>query len=220
MNRGEIWLAQVGRKRRPVLVLTRSQVIDVRERVTVAEVTTSIRNIAAEVAFEHHDAGLDQPSVINCDGIHTVAQASLTHATSGPSAAPRWRRSARRSATPSAADSRGVITVGAGCRWNAVLPATLAEGLMPPVLPDYIGQTVGGTLSVGGIGAMSFREGAQIDHVVACAPSPGTAGSSVARSGSHRELFEMLLAGQGQVGVIVEATLRLVPAPSTCACTT
>ena len=38
---------------------------------------------------------------------------------------------------------------------------------MPPVLPDYIGQTVGGTLSVGGIGAMSFREGAQIDHVVA-----------------------------------------------------
>ena len=37
---------------------------------------------------------------------------------------------------------------------------------MPPVLPDYIGQTVGGTLSVGGIGAMSFRAGAQIDHVV------------------------------------------------------
>src|SRR5262245_45252644 len=58
------------------------------------------------------------------------------------------------------------ITVGAGCRWNAVLPQTLAQGLMPPVLPDYIGQTVGGTLSVGGIGAMSFREGAQIDHVV------------------------------------------------------
>ena len=78
MNRGEIWFAQVGRKRRPVLVLTRPEVIDVRELVTVAEVTTSIRNIAAEVEFEHDDAGLDRPSVINCDGIHTVAQASLT----------------------------------------------------------------------------------------------------------------------------------------------
>ncbi len=78
MNRGEIWLAQVGRKRRPVLVLTRSQVIEVRELVTVAEVTTSIRNIAAEVRFEHHHAGLDRPSVINCDGLHTVAQASLS----------------------------------------------------------------------------------------------------------------------------------------------
>jgi mRNA interferase MazF len=78
MNRGEIWLAQVGRKRRPVLVLTRSQVIDVRELVTVAEVTTSIRNIAAEVSLERDDAGLDRRSVINCDGIHTVAQASLS----------------------------------------------------------------------------------------------------------------------------------------------
>ncbi|MGH8986583.1 MAG: type II toxin-antitoxin system PemK/MazF family toxin [Acidimicrobiia bacterium] len=78
MNRGEIWLAQVGRKRRSVLVLTRPDVIDVRELVTVAEVTSTIRNIAAEVDSEHDDPGLDRPSVINCDGIHTVAQSSLT----------------------------------------------------------------------------------------------------------------------------------------------
>ena len=78
MNRGEIWLAQVGRKRRPVLVLTRSQVIDVRQLVTVAEVTTSIRNLAAEVSLEQDDVGLDRPSVVNCDGIHTVAQATLS----------------------------------------------------------------------------------------------------------------------------------------------
>ena len=77
MNRGEIWLAEVGRKRRPVLVLTRSQVIDVRRLVTVAEITTSIRGIAAEVGFDHGEVGLDRPSVVNCDGIHTVAQASL-----------------------------------------------------------------------------------------------------------------------------------------------
>lgn len=78
MTRGEIWLAQVGRKRRPVLVLTRHEVIDVRALVTVAEVTTSIRNIAAEVDFDHQDAGLDRRSVINCDGLHTVTKASLT----------------------------------------------------------------------------------------------------------------------------------------------
>jgi mRNA-degrading endonuclease toxin of MazEF toxin-antitoxin module len=77
VNRGGIWLAQVGRKRRPVLVLTRNQVIDVRELVTVAEVSTSIRTIAAEVSLEHGDVGLERPSVINCDGIHTVAQATL-----------------------------------------------------------------------------------------------------------------------------------------------
>jgi mRNA-degrading endonuclease toxin of MazEF toxin-antitoxin module len=59
-------------------VLTRSEVLDVRALVTVAEVTTSIRGIAAEVAIDHVQAGIDQPSVINCDGIHTVTQASLT----------------------------------------------------------------------------------------------------------------------------------------------
>lgn len=78
MRRGELWLARVGRKTRPVLVLTRTQVIDVRELVTVAEITTSARGLASEVGVDHKKAGLDRPSVINCDGIHTVAQASLS----------------------------------------------------------------------------------------------------------------------------------------------
>ena len=78
MRRGELWLASVGHKSRPVLVLTRSEVLDVRDLVTVAEVTTSIRGLAAEVDFDHVEAGLDQRSVINCDGLHTISQGSLT----------------------------------------------------------------------------------------------------------------------------------------------
>ena len=78
MTRGEIWFAEAGRKRRSVLVLTRPEVIDVRALVTVAEVTTSIRRIGAEVEFDYEEAGLDQASVINCDGLHTVTRASLT----------------------------------------------------------------------------------------------------------------------------------------------
>lgn len=78
MTRGEIWFAEVGRKRRPVVVLTRPEVIDVRALITVAEVTSSMRNIAAEVEFDHEQAGLDRPSVVNCDGLHTITKASLT----------------------------------------------------------------------------------------------------------------------------------------------
>lgn len=78
MTRGEVWFAEVGRKRRPVLVLTRPEVIDVRALVTVAEVTTSIRNVASEVDFDHEEVGLDRPSVINCDGLHTITKTSLT----------------------------------------------------------------------------------------------------------------------------------------------
>lgn len=78
MNRGEVWLAEVGRKRRPVLVVTRSAVLDVRSLVTVAEITTSARGLAAEVEVDHLELGLDRASVVNCDGLHTVAQSMLT----------------------------------------------------------------------------------------------------------------------------------------------
>jgi mRNA interferase MazF len=78
VRRGELWLAEAGRKKRPVLVMTRSEVIDVRALVTVAEVTTRVRGLASEVEVDHAQVGLDRPSVINCDGIHTVTQKSLT----------------------------------------------------------------------------------------------------------------------------------------------
>lgn len=78
MRRGEIWVAQVGRKKRPVVILTRSEVLDVRSLVTVAEVTSSIRGLATEVAIDRGEVGLDRDSVINCDGIHTITQSSLT----------------------------------------------------------------------------------------------------------------------------------------------
>jgi mRNA interferase MazF len=77
VRRGELWLADVGGKPRPVLVLTRDEVIDVRANVTVAEVTTRSRGLAVEVPV-YPDAGLDAPSVVNGDGLHTVNQRRLT----------------------------------------------------------------------------------------------------------------------------------------------
>ena len=77
MRRGEIWTASVGGKRRPVLVLTRSEVIDVRQLVTVAEITTSVRGLAVEVELDHERVGLDRSSVVNCDGVHTIEQRVL-----------------------------------------------------------------------------------------------------------------------------------------------
>jgi len=78
VNRGDVWLAEVGNKVRPVLVLTRNEVIDVRLFVTVAEITSSIRGIGPEVPFDWRAVGLDEASVVNCDGLHTVRQSSLT----------------------------------------------------------------------------------------------------------------------------------------------
>jgi mRNA interferase MazF len=77
MRRGELWLAEVGGKPRPVLVLTRDEVIDVRANVTVVEVTTRERGLAVEVPVDT-DVGVDASSVINCDGLHTIGQRRLT----------------------------------------------------------------------------------------------------------------------------------------------
>ena len=78
MTRGEVWLAQVGRKRRPLPVLTRTEVHDVRSLDTVAEISPSPRGLAAEVARDHVTAALDRECEDNPDGLHTVAQSTLT----------------------------------------------------------------------------------------------------------------------------------------------
>jgi mRNA interferase MazF len=77
VRRGEIWLADVGRKPRPVLVVTRDEVLDVRANVTVVEITTQARGITVEVPIGT-DTGLRQHSVANCEGLRTVSQRSLT----------------------------------------------------------------------------------------------------------------------------------------------
>jgi cytokinin dehydrogenase len=105
------------------------------------------------------------------------------------------------------------IEVDAGMRWSALLKETLQRGRMPPALTDYIGQTVGGTLSVGGIGGMTQGRGLQVDHVTALDVVGGTGERFTCSAEQNSDLFEAVLAGQGQVGVIVGATMKLVPAP-------
>lgn len=77
MRRGELWLAEVGGKPRPVLVLTRDEVLDVRANVTVVEITTHARGLAVEVRVDE-TSGLDVASVVNADGLHTISQRRLT----------------------------------------------------------------------------------------------------------------------------------------------
>ncbi|MFJ8106978.1 FAD-binding protein [Streptomyces sp. NPDC096132] len=107
------------------------------------------------------------------------------------------------------------VAVGAGARWSTVAQATLAHGLTPPVFTDYLELSVGGTLSVGGLGGQAHRYGAQVDNVTELRVVTG-AGELVRCSPTRRaDLFHAVLAGLGQCAIIVEATLRLVPAPET-----
>jgi mRNA interferase MazF len=73
MRRGEVWWAKlplpVGR--RPVVLLSRDEAYAVRNAVTVAEVTSTMRGIPVEVELGPDD-GLPQKCVVNLDTIVTI----------------------------------------------------------------------------------------------------------------------------------------------------
>jgi mRNA interferase MazF len=57
-------------KNRPVLILSRNPVIEYLGEVTIAPVTTTIRDIPSEVLLTKAD-GLPRECVVNCDHLHS-----------------------------------------------------------------------------------------------------------------------------------------------------
>ncbi|MEA3347920.1 MAG: type II toxin-antitoxin system PemK/MazF family toxin [Pseudomonadota bacterium] len=78
MKRGEIrWYKFKGPdKKRPVLILTRNSVLEYLSEVTVAPITSTIRDIASEVFLSKHD-GMPKDCAINFDHIQTVSKGKV-----------------------------------------------------------------------------------------------------------------------------------------------
>jgi mRNA-degrading endonuclease toxin of MazEF toxin-antitoxin module len=78
MNRGDIWQIDLGGRigKRPVVVLTRQNVLEYLNKVTVAEVTSRGKGYPTEVFIEQR-ANLPKPSFVQADNLHTVPKAKL-----------------------------------------------------------------------------------------------------------------------------------------------
>jgi mRNA interferase MazF len=78
LSRGQIWMFRFRApdKRRPVLILSRSEAISWLHTVTVAPITSTIRGLPSEVVIGPAE-GLKHPSAINLDHLQTVEQAAL-----------------------------------------------------------------------------------------------------------------------------------------------
>jgi FAD/FMN-containing dehydrogenase len=100
----------------------------------------------------------------------------------------------------------------AGAMWGDVAKAALAQRRLAPVMPDAMMLSVGGTLSVGGMGETGYRFGAQVDHVRELDVVTGTGELVTCAPDREPELFAMMLAGLGQCGIIVRARLDLAAA--------
>ncbi|MFC1582938.1 type II toxin-antitoxin system PemK/MazF family toxin [Planctomycetota bacterium] len=78
MKRGEIRWYRFKRpdKKRPVLILTRDSILEYLGEVTVAPVTSTIRDIPSEVGLSKAD-GMKKECAINFDHIQTVSKGKI-----------------------------------------------------------------------------------------------------------------------------------------------
>ena len=103
--------------------------------------------------------------------------------------------------------------VDGGTRWLDLLAQAIPQALTPPTLVDFLELTVGGTISLGGIGSQAFRHGPNVDNVLELQVVTGE-GELVSCSPTHNiALFDAARSGLGQFGLIVRARVRLIPAP-------
>ena len=79
MRKGEVWWANLPAPsgRRPVVLLSRDAAYVVRNAVTVAEITSTIRNIPVEVPLDQSD-DLPKICVVNPDTISTISKTRLS----------------------------------------------------------------------------------------------------------------------------------------------
>lgn len=89
MEQGDIWLLELpDQKRRPCLVLTRSDAVPILNTITVAPMTTTVRGIPTEVSLGPDD-GVNVESAATFDNMKSVAKGFLTRRL-GAIAPGRW----------------------------------------------------------------------------------------------------------------------------------
>jgi mRNA interferase MazF len=76
-RQGEIWWAETEEKRRPVLIVTRTEAVPVLTAIVVAPVTRTIREIPTEIALGETE-GLRVECVASFDNVQRIRRSALT----------------------------------------------------------------------------------------------------------------------------------------------
>lgn len=107
----------------------------------------------------------------------------------------------------------GIAEIGPGSKWHPVLMAANAQKLTVPVIADTF-LSVGGTISTGGFGVTSYNQGLQVDHVQELEVVTGDGQIVTCSDERNNDLFNAMLGGLGQCGVITKVVMRLMAAPT------
>jgi cytokinin dehydrogenase len=109
---------------------------------------------------------------------------------------------------------RGTIDCEAGALLRDVAAATLEHRLLPRALTNLLDLTIGGLLSVGGVGPGSHRDGPLIANVASLEVVTGDGSPRRCSRTENRALYDAVLGGLGRCAVIVSAELELRPVDS------
>ncbi len=76
-RQGDVWWAEAEDKRRPVLVITRSEAIPALKRVVVAPVSRTVRGIPTEIGLGPGE-GMSTECAASFDNLHPLLRSALT----------------------------------------------------------------------------------------------------------------------------------------------
>lgn len=111
-----------------------------------------------------------------------------------------------------------VVNVEAGVLLNDLAEDALSRGLMYPPDPGEKFATIGGNISTNAGGMRAVKYGTTRDYVRALTVVLPTGeitrmGATVSKTSSGYSLLNLMIGSEGTLGIITEATLKVIPAP-------
>ncbi len=105
----------------------------------------------------------------------------------------------------------GKLIAGCSASWKMIIEKSLESNQLPEVAPYNTDLTVGGVLSVGGLGASTFKKGIIGSHIESLKVLVPTGEQLFCHREKHQDLFQACLSGCGLFGIILEAEIKLRP---------
>lgn len=106
------------------------------------------------------------------------------------------------------------VRAGCSATWKEIIEHTLQKKTLPLVFPYNTNLTLGGVLSVGGVGSSSFKRGILAAHVSQLEVILANGELVICTKEDHADLFNACLSGAGLFGVIYNAVLDVRPCKS------
>ena len=107
-------------------------------------------------------------------------------------------------------EATGLVTVGAGASFDALLAASVPAGFFVPVTPGTRQVTIGGAIAADVHGKNHHVDGAFCEHVTSLRLVTPTGAMTVGPD-EDPEVFWATAGAMGLTGVVTEATVRMLP---------